>query len=122
MPERIQLTPDQQHDYETQAAAVATPKPINPFRDLDSASLADLATQDPTFDIASEFSRNPDLHYDPATVQKAADALHAVRQRGFQMSDLPGPKKIAGSVIDTAKGFGKQLWNYSQALIGTPIA
>lgn len=116
-----QLTLAEQQEYEAKAAALESQK-ANPLRDLDSASLAELASKDPEFNIPQEFARQPDLHGDPATVQKVADAYHAVRQRGFQASDLPGPKKIVGTVYDVAKGFGKQAWNYAQALVGTPLA
>src|SRR6185436_14706362 len=119
MSEPITLTPAEQQEYESKSG---TPQPINPIKDLDAASLADLATQDPSFDIGSEWNRNPDFHSDPVTTQKVADALHSVRLRGFKLQDLPGPKKIAGNVWDVAKGFGRQLWNYSQAVVGVPIA
>lgn len=106
----IQPTPEEKAAYEAQFG----PAPLNPIRDLSAQELADLSVQDKDhFDIVSAFRSQPDLHKDPAIVQKAADALNLVKQRGFKLSDLPSPGQAAAGVLHSAKGFGKQLWNYA---------
>lgn len=113
--EIITLSPEQEAQY-NQVATFNSSGDFNPLRDFDANQIFELAVQDPdNFDIASEFSRQPELHGDAAQVQKAADALHLIRQRGFTLSDLPGPKKIAGAAVGIAKGFGKQALNYLTA-------
>lgn len=117
MAEEIQLTPEQQALYNQAAPAAAVE--INPLRDFDANQLAELAVKDKeNFDLVGEFRRNQDMWADPAHVQKAADALDIVKQRGFELSDLPGPAKIGKTVLESAKGFGKQLWNYASAAVG----
>lgn len=121
--EIITLSPEQEAQYNaattsqpSQPTTPAQPEDINPLRDLDANQIFELAVQDPdNFDIAAEFARQPDLHGDQAQVQKAADALHLLRQRGFSLSDLPGPRKIAGAAAGIVKGFGKQALNYLTA-------
>lgn len=115
MAEEIQLTPEQEALYNQSAQ----PQPINPLRDFNANQLAELAVQDKeNFDLVDEFQRNQDLWGDAATVQKTADALDIVKQRGFELSDLPGPATIGKTVLESAKGFGKQLWNYADAAVG----
>lgn len=118
----VQLTPEQQALYDKQAGGSDTGV-INPLRDFDAHQLADLAVKDKdNFDLVETFRQNQDLWKDPSTVQKVAEAHNLIKQRGFNLSDLPGPKKIAGMAFDVGKGFVKQAWNYAQGLIGTPIA
>ena len=122
MAEPIQLTPEEIAAYES-AASQAAPTGINPIRDLSADDLFKLATEDKdNFDLVGEFRRNKDLWGDQNIVQKIADVNNRVKQRGFELSDIPGPGKIAHTVFDIAKGFGKQAWNYANALIGAPIA
>ena len=111
------LSPDEQKELAAAEGAQQQPgTPINPLRDLSAQELSELQVKSPdTFDITSEFQKQKDLWSDPALVQKAADAYNLVKQRGFQISDLPGPKKILGTAVDVAKGFGKQAWNYANA-------
>lgn len=114
MAEEVQLTPEQVAQYNQ-----AAPVEVNPIRDFDATQLAELAVKDKEgFDLVGEFRRNQDLWADPAQVQKAADALDLVKQRGFELSDLPGPARIGKTVLESAKGFGKQLWNYGSAAVG----
>lgn len=108
MPEAIQLTPEQIQEYNAKAA----PQPFNPIKDLDAASLADLAVKDKSFDLVNAFRSSPDLHGDPATVSKTAEALDLLEKRGFKFADLPGPKQIGGAIFQSAKGLAKQGWNY----------
>lgn len=115
-------TPEEIAEYEKTASQTPI-QGLNPVRDLSADELFELATKDPdNFHLESELERNKDLWGDPNTVQKVADVSQRIADRGFTFEDLPGPKKIARSVFDIAKGFGKQAWNYAQALIGTPIA
>lgn len=115
----VQLTPDQEAEYNKSSAASA---PLNPIRDLNANQLAELAVKDKdNFDLVGEFRRNQDLWKDPSVIEKVADAHNQVKQRGFKLADVPGPKKIAGQVLDVAKGFGKQAWNYAQ-MVATPVA
>jgi hypothetical protein len=121
MADVIAPTPEEIAEYE-KAASAAAPAQLNPVRDLSADELFELATKDSdNFDLVSEFRRNKDLWGDPNVVQKVADVNDRVRQRGFQFSDIPGPSKIAHTVFDIAKGFGKQAWNYANALIGAPL-
>jgi hypothetical protein len=117
-------TPAEIAEYEKSASApAAAPAQLNPIRDLSADELYDLATKDKEgFDVVNEFRRNKPLWGDPNLVQKVADVHDRVKERGFQMSDLPGPGKIASTAFDIAKGFGKQAWNYANALVGVPIA
>lgn len=109
-PVPIQPTPEEKAAYEAQFG----PAPLNPIRDLSAQELADLAVQDKEhFDIVSAFRSQPELHGNPDVVQKAADALNLVKQRGFKLEDLPSPGQAVKGVITSAKGFGKQLWNYA---------
>jgi len=109
------LTPEEIAEANSLESA-AQPKPLNPIKDLSAQELVDLTTKDPdNFDLVSEFQRNKDLWADSNLVQKVADAHNLVKQRGFQFSDLPGPKKLLKSGFDVVKGFGKQIWNYANA-------
>ncbi len=102
-----------------ESAAQPAPAP-SVFQSLSGPELAELSVKDPTFDLHSEFLANKDLWKDPTVVQNAIDAHNALRVRGFKFSDLPGPAKIAGQVVDVAKGFGKQILN-SAKLFGDPL-
>lgn len=112
--EVVQLTPEEIAAYE-QVAGPAPPPVFDPLKELTVAELAELAVKDKTFDIAFTFRSSPDLHGDAAQVQKAADALNLVKQRGFKLQDLPTLGEAGGVVWQTAKGFGQQLWNYANA-------
>lgn len=119
MAQPINLSPEEIAAYEK----VASPTAINPIRDLSSDDLFELATKDPdNFHLEAEMERNKGLWGDQNIVQKIADVSQRIADRGFQLSDIPTPGKVARTAFDIAKGFGKQLWNYSSALIGTPIA
>jgi hypothetical protein len=120
MSEPLQLTPEEISAYE--AAAQQQPASINPLRDLSADDLFSLATQDKEFDLVNEFRRNKDLWGDQNLVSKVADVHERIKQRGFQLSDIPGPGKMAHTAFGIAKGFGKQAWNYANALIGVPVA
>jgi len=111
----IQLTPEEIAEYEN-AAQQGAPAALNPIRDFSADELFDLAIKDKdNFDLVSEFRRNKDLWQDQATVQKIADVHSRIKDRGFELSDIPGPGKVARTVFDIAKGFGKQAWNYANA-------
>jgi len=120
--DEITLTPDEQAEFDSkQSEQPAAGNEINSIRDLDAAQLKDLAVSDPeNFDLVNEFRRNPELHKDQPTVDKVADAYNQIKQRGFRFSDLPGPKKLFSQVVDVAKGFGKQAWNYGN-VIAAPL-
>jgi ribosomal protein S18 acetylase RimI-like enzyme len=120
MPELVPVTLSPQEQAEFEQLSAGAPQPLNPIRDLNAQELFELATNDTSFDLASEFTNNKDLWGDPAIVQKTADAYHMIRERGFQLSDLPGPKKILGAVADIGKGFVKQAANYASAAL-SPI-
>lgn len=123
MAKPITLTDAERAEYERLSA----PTPVNPIRDFSSQDLADLATQDSSFDLAGEFRRNQDLWKDPAVVQKAIDAHNLIKQRGFKVGDIEAVKKAkegnvlgaAGAVVkpvaEVGKGFLKQAWNYANA-------
>jgi len=122
MANSIQLTPAEIAEYEN-AAGQSAPAALSPIRDFSADELFDLAIKDKDhFDLVGEFRRNKELWQDPATVQKVADVHSRIKDRGFELSDLPGPGKVARTVFDIAKGFGKQAWNYANALVGIPIA
>jgi hypothetical protein len=118
--EEFQPTPAQVAEYnslppDNSPAPPGAGTEINPIRDLSAHDLADLQVKElDKFDLVSEFRANKDLWSDPNLVSKVAEAHNLIRQRGFQFSDLPGPKKIAGQVFDVAKGLGKQVWNYAK--------
>lgn len=126
MAEPITLTPEQEAEYNQKSAALA-PQPINPIRDFDAPTLAELSVKDPSFNLVDTFRQNKDLWADPATVQKVADAHNLVKQRGFKVEDIAAVKAAKeGDVLgtaeavvkpawDIAKGFGKQIWNYATA-------
>lgn len=107
-----QPTPEDIAAYE---AAVGGAQQVNPIRDLSAEDLAALAVQDKQFSIPDAFRSQPELHGDKAVVQKAADALNLVKQRGFSLEDLPTVAEAGKTVYGAAKGFGKQLWNYANA-------
>lgn len=115
----ITPTPEEKSAYESQFG----PPPLNPIRDLTASELADLSVQDKeNFELISAFRQNQDLWKDSSTVSKVAEAHNLIKQRGFSLSDLPTPAKAVSLAWDVAKGFGKQAWNYAQAVVGTPIA
>lgn len=117
----IQLTPAEIAEYEN-AAGSAAPVAINPLRDFSADELFDLAIKDKSnFDLIGEFRRNKDLWKDPATIQKVADVHSRIKDRGFELEDIPSAGKVARTVFDIAKGFGKQAWNYADALVVTPM-
>lgn len=120
MPELVPvtLTPQETAEFE---ATEAGPAPLNPIHDLNAQEIFDLATNDTSFDIAAEFTRNKDLWGDQAIVQKTADAFHMLRQRGFKLSDLPSPSKVVGAVADIGKGFLKQAKNYASAALSPVV-
>ncbi len=110
-------------EYEKLASASAPAPEFNPIRDLSSDELFDLSIKDSeNFNLLSQFRQNKNLWQDQATIDKVADVNNRIKQRGFSLSDIPSAKKIAGTVFDIAKGFGKQAWNYASALVGAPIA
>lgn len=115
----VNLTPDQQTQYRQQAGIV------DPFHDFSPQQLVDLTVADPEhFDLVGKFAERPELRNDPAATQKVADAYNLLKQRGI-LEDLPNGKQILKTVWDTAKGFGKQAWNYAQAIaapVGAGIA
>lgn len=122
MAEPVQLSPAEVAEYEKLAGGSA-PQAVSPLRDFSADELFDLSVKDKdNFDLVSEFRRNKDLWQDPNVVQKVAEVHSRIKQRGFSVSDIPGPKKIAESVFGIAKGLGKQAWNYANALVGVPIA
>lgn len=122
MADPIQLSPAEVAEYEKLANGNA-PQPVSPLRDFSADELFDLSIKDQdNFNLVSEFRRNKDLWQDPNVVQKVADVHSRIKQRGFSVSDIPGPKKVAETVFGIAKGLGKQAWNYANALVGVPIA
>lgn len=110
-------TPDEIAAYEAQVGA-AGPTPINPLRDLSAEDLSALAVADKSFIIVDEFQRQPELHADPATVQKVADAFNQVKQRGFKLEDLPTVPEAGKAVLTAGSGLAGQLWNYASAAGG----
>jgi len=115
----ITLSPEQEAEFNRQVntqPASQTAGAIDPLKDFTPEQLVSLSTQDPdNFSIANEFANRPDIQKDPALVSKVANAYSQLKDRGFKLADLPGPGKIAGTLWDTAKGFGKQAWNYASA-------
>lgn len=92
------------------------------FQALSAPELAELAVKDKdNFDLINEFRNNQDAWSDPTLVQKVADAHNLIKQRGFKFSDLPGPVKIAGQVIDVGRGLLKQAWNYASAGVNAAV-
>lgn len=111
------LTPEETAEFNKleQTAAPAN-KPINPIKDLSSQELFELSTKDPdNFDLVHEVLNQPGIENDAAVMEKVEQAHNLVKQRGFKMEDLPGPKKIGKTVVDTVAGFGRQAWNYANA-------
>ncbi len=106
----ITLTPEEE------AQLTPVEQGFNPLRDFTAPEIADLAVADKdNFDIASEFARQPELHGDQATVQKTADALHLIRQRGFKLQDLPSVPQAFKTAVGVVEGFGNQALNYVSA-------
>lgn len=111
----VELSPAEQAEYFQQAKPSQQPagslvddqgKPVDPFRDLSSSDLADLAKQSPDkFDLISQFVARPDLQKDPATVQKVADAFHELRQQPIDWKDLA--KHAPGNITNIFAGLGR---------------
>jgi hypothetical protein len=110
--EEVQLTPEQQAQYEQLSAP--TSNEVDPIRDFNSQQLSELAVKDPSFNLVEAFRQHPDKS--PEVVQKVADAHDAITKRGFQLSDLPNPvKAVPQAVYEFGKGILKQAWNYANA-------
>lgn len=107
---------------EAEMLKAAPPAPqFNVLRDLTADEIAELAVKDKTFIIAEEFNRQKDLHADPAFVEKTAEALNTVKQRGFKLEDLPSVPEAAGAVGTALKGLAGQAWNYAN-IAGNVVA
>lgn len=124
MPQAITLSPAEQAEYEQlatkQPAAGAS---FNPFTDLSAEELADLSIKDKdNFDLVTQFQQNKPLWKDQSVVQKTADALDIIEKRGFELADIPGPRKIAGAVKDVAVGLGKNAWNIVSGTVTAPFS
>lgn len=129
MADSITLTPEEEAEYwqaagQPRPAAPAAPVvQFNPLKELDAEDLAELAIKDKEhFDVATEFYRNKELWKDQAIIQKTADAMDILKQRGFEWSDIPGPKKIVHAAKDVAVGLGKNVWNIISGAIQTPFS
>ena len=113
------LTPEEIAEAEAlEAQAPTAAAPFDPLTELSAEDLADLAVKDKTFLIAEEFKKRRDLYADQPAVQKAADALNLVKQRGFSLEDLPTVGEAAGAVGTAVKGLAGQIWNYASAGVG----
>lgn len=112
----VTLSPEQQAQYR-QATGI-----VDPFQDFNPQQLADLTVSDPdNFDLVGRYSERKDLHSNPELNQKVADAYNLLKQRSV-LADLPSGKRVVKTLWDTAKGFGKQAWNYASAFAAPAAA
>lgn len=118
------LTPEQQAEYiasggfrlTPEQLAAAQPAGIDALRDFTPEQLVSAQVQDPdNFDMVAALRARPNFQRDPKTVNNVANAFNLLKQRGI-LQDLPGPSRIAHTLYDAARGFGKQVWNYVSAL------
>jgi hypothetical protein len=110
---RISLTPEQASEARKQTGQ------FDPLVDFTSDQLAELQTQNPDFNLVQAVAARPDVQQKIGMPQKFADAFNTLRQKGTFGAQLD-IKKVPGQLFDIAKGFGKQAWNYAQAL-ATPV-
>jgi hypothetical protein len=114
----VQLSPSEAANARQQSGQ------IDPLQDFSPEQLVDLQRQDPNFNLVNEYSQRTDLQEQPGMNQKIADAYHLARQTGNVFEKYIGntPLETAGKVgaaviktgWETAKGFGRQAWNYAQ--------
>jgi hypothetical protein len=107
------LTPAEQAEFDSLSSDAGVPpgaKPFDPVAELDAAGLAELA-DNKLFDPVEWASGNYSAALDPATLQKLADANAIIRQKGFQLKDLPTVKEAVGGVGHLFKGAAKVIRN-----------
>lgn len=113
--------PDQEIDFnalppEAQTAFSTSPSvsehEIDPLT-LDASTLFDLA-KSKAFDPVQYALLNPERSTDPEVVSRLADTHAKLRERGFQLADLPSAGQAVKAVGQAGAGIAKQLFNYAQ--------
>lgn len=108
----LRLTPEEEAQLVPDTAAPAEAPAVDVFKDFTDDELVKLSVEDKSFDMPAIFKQREDLWGDAGIVSKVASAHNKLRQRGFELSDLPGPAEAAAGIWGFGKGLLKQVSGY----------